>query len=74
MNKKTKMYVGVGVVAVAAYYFWSKSQKDKTAASAAKFVGASGDCMIKSGRQRMYGYNDGFGYCVTPQGTFKNQR
>jgi hypothetical protein len=39
MNKKTKMYVGVAVVAAAAYYFWSKSQKDKTAA---KFVGAAG--------------------------------
>lgn len=46
MNKKTKMYVGVALVAAAAYYFWNKSQKDKapatTAAPAAKFVGAVG--------------------------------
>jgi hypothetical protein len=46
MNKKTKMYVGLGVVAVAAYYFWHKSQADKTApaiaAPAAKFVGQNG--------------------------------
>jgi len=45
MNKKTKMYIGVGVVAVAAYYFWNKSQKDKsvtTPPAPAKFVGASG--------------------------------
>lgn len=27
MNKKTKMLVGVGVVAIAAYYFWNKSKK-----------------------------------------------
>ena len=29
MNKKTKMLLGVGVVAVAAYYFYIKSNKDK---------------------------------------------
>jgi hypothetical protein len=28
MNKKTKMWLGVGILAVAAYYFWNKSQKD----------------------------------------------
>lgn len=43
MNKKTKMWVGVAVVAAAAYYFWNKSQKDKTTAPAAapakSFVG-----------------------------------
>jgi hypothetical protein len=73
MNKKTKMLLGVGVVAAAAYYFWNKSQKDKTTPTAAQFVGAAGDCSIKSGKSRFYGYNDGFGYCVTPQGTFRNQ-
>jgi hypothetical protein len=26
MNKKTKMWLGVGVVAAAAYYFWNKSK------------------------------------------------
>ena len=26
MNKKTQMYLGIGVVAVAAYYFWMKSK------------------------------------------------
>ena len=26
MNKKTKMWLGVGVVAAAAYYFWHKSK------------------------------------------------
>jgi hypothetical protein len=74
MNKKTKMYVGVAVVAVAAYYFYMQSKKKETTVTSAKFVGASGDCMIKNGRQRFYGYNDGMGYCVTPQGTFRNQR
>jgi hypothetical protein len=33
MNKKTKLYIGVGVVAVAAYYFWDKSQKAKATAT-----------------------------------------
>ena len=47
MNKKTKMYIGVGVVAVAAYYFWKKSQDTKatttsTPATTAKFVGSDG--------------------------------
>jgi hypothetical protein len=37
MNKKTKMYVGVAVVAVAAYYFYMQSKKKKeTAAPATK--------------------------------------
>jgi hypothetical protein len=43
MNKKTKMYVGVAVVAVAAYYFYMQSKKKKeTAVAPAKFVGAVG--------------------------------
>ena len=29
MNKKTQMYLGLGVLAVAAYYLWEKSSKDK---------------------------------------------
>jgi len=35
MNKKTKMYVGVAVVAVAAYYFYQQAQKKKAAAAVA---------------------------------------
>jgi len=48
MNKKTKMYVGLGVVAIAAYYFYHKSQMAKatTPATPAKqlvgLVGADG--------------------------------
>ena len=34
MNKKTKMYVGVAVVAVAAYYFWNQSKKKAAEAAA----------------------------------------
>jgi hypothetical protein len=41
MNKKTKMYVGVAVVAVAAYYFYMQSKKKETPV-AAKFVGMGG--------------------------------
>jgi hypothetical protein len=36
MNKKTKMYIGLGVVAVVAYYFYNKSKKS------ANFVSADG--------------------------------
>jgi hypothetical protein len=32
MNKKAKMYVGLGVVAVVAYYFYHQSQMKKAAA------------------------------------------
>lgn len=52
MNKQTKLWLGVGVVAAAAYYFWNKSQKDKTTApaAAAKFVGADAVFANQSGR------------------------
>ena len=39
MNKKTKMWLGVAVVAAVAYYFWEKSAKD-TANDAAKAAAA----------------------------------
>jgi hypothetical protein len=42
MNKKAKMYVGLGVVAVVAYYFYHQAQMKKAAAAPAKFVGAVG--------------------------------
>lgn len=42
MNKKAKMYVGVALVAAAAYYFWSQSKKKETATAPAKFVGMGG--------------------------------
>lgn len=43
MNKKTKMWVGVAVVAAAAYYFWNKNKKAKAApAATASMVGGVG--------------------------------
>jgi hypothetical protein len=41
MNKKTKMWLGVGVVAVAAYYFWNKKKQSDAAAVAPKASMAS---------------------------------
>lgn len=41
MNKKTKMWIGVGVVAAAAYYFWNKSKTEKTTTPAAAPATAS---------------------------------
>jgi len=35
MNKKAKMYVGLGVVAVVAYYFYHQAQMKKAASAAA---------------------------------------
>jgi hypothetical protein len=34
MNKKTKVYLGVGALAVAAYYIWNKSKTSSTKANA----------------------------------------
>lgn len=41
MDKKTKILLGVGVLVIAAYYFFNKSEETKTA-PVAKFVGADG--------------------------------
>jgi hypothetical protein len=62
MNKKTKMYIGVGVVAVAAYYFWKKSQDAKattttTPATTAKFVGSDGVFANAAGCPSGYSYS-----------------
>ena len=48
MNKKTKMWLGIGVVAAAAYYFWHKSQTPATTTTTTKqivgFANAAGGC------------------------------
>ena len=49
MNKKTKMWLGVGVVAAAAYYFWHKSQSSTTPATTAKLVGSDGKIFANAG-------------------------
>jgi hypothetical protein len=41
MDKKTKMWVGVAVVAAAAYYFWNKSKTPATTTTK-QFVAADG--------------------------------
>jgi hypothetical protein len=33
MNNKTKIYLGLGVLAVATYYFWNKSKSTKANAA-----------------------------------------
>jgi len=52
MNKKTKMYVGVAVVAVAAYYFYMQSKKKETATAPAKFVGMVPANTVAKGQSR----------------------
>jgi flagellar basal body-associated protein FliL len=39
MNKQTKLWLSVGVVAAAAYYFWNKKKKEDAAAPKANAVG-----------------------------------
>lgn len=46
MNKKTKVLLGVGVLAVAAYYFWNKSKESK---KTSEFASANG-CKYVFGR------------------------
>jgi predicted secreted acid phosphatase len=46
MTKKTKMYVGVAVVAAAAYYFWMQSNKKKETTTVS-LVGPVGPQMKK---------------------------
>jgi hypothetical protein len=33
MNNKTKIYLGIGVLALATYYFWNKSKSTKANAA-----------------------------------------
>ena len=42
MNKKTKMWVGVAVVAAAAYYFWNKKKKETAVAAPAATASMTG--------------------------------
>ncbi len=84
MNKKTKMILGVGVVAAAAYYFWNKS-KTTPETTKASLVGQDGsrggygrlaNCGVYRERQRngirriAYGVFDGTGGCNTSEGYF----
>jgi len=48
MNKKAKMYVGLGVLAVAAYYFYHQAQMKKSAAAAAVVAPKAGFAAMKS--------------------------
>jgi hypothetical protein len=55
MNKKAKIYVGLGVVAVVAYYFYHQAQMKKEAAAAsapAKFVGMVPGNTVAKGQSR----------------------
>jgi len=67
MNKKTKMLLGVGVVAAAAYYFYHKS---KTTKAYANQMGNYSQGLYDSNRQAgsCYGHiipcPDGKSYCI----------
>ena len=66
MNKKTKMYIGVGVVAVAAYYFWNKSKTTPATTSTTKsLVSANGGVFANAG-----GCPAGFTYSKNSNGVY----
>ena len=52
MDKKTKMWLGVGVVAVAAYYFWNKKKQADAAAAAVVAPKASFASMKSTGQSK----------------------
>jgi hypothetical protein len=53
MNKKTKMYVGVAVLGLAAYYFYHQAQMKKAAAAAPATKSFAG--IASTGQQKFYG-------------------
>ena len=58
MNKKTQMYLGLGVLAVAAYYFWNKSKTSPKANVAGKGINyrkAGSICHYMYGDEYMVG-------------------
>jgi hypothetical protein len=67
MNKKTKMWLGVGAVAAVAYYFWNKS---KTTKAYANQMGNYSQGLYDPNMQasNCYGHNiscpDGKTYCI----------
>lgn len=54
MNKQTKLYLGIGLVAVGAYYFWNKSKSTPKANAA----GNKGINYRKAGSLCHYMYGD----------------
>jgi hypothetical protein len=64
MNKKTKMLVGVGVVAIAAYYFWNKSKTTKAYANQAGYPVLNFPTQQPSCNGRYISCPDGKLYCI----------
>jgi hypothetical protein len=54
MNKKAKMYVGLGVVAVVAYYFYHQAQMKKAASAAPATKSMVGFATTKSTGQSKF--------------------
>jgi hypothetical protein len=55
MNKNTKLLLGVGVVAAAAYYFWNKSKTTAASPAApAQFIGSDGSAPCPANKDEKY--------------------
>jgi hypothetical protein len=67
MNKKTQMYLGVGVLALAAYYFWNKSKSPKANAAGKSYQRDSCKCHTSSS-MGMYDCGDGTHYSTSSMG------
>jgi hypothetical protein len=73
MNKQTKMYLGIGLVAVAAYYFWNKS-KNSPKANAAGRSEQSGPCRCHtSSSNGVYNCGDATHYSSSSNGYCKGR-
>lgn len=67
MNKKTQMYLGLGVLALAAYYFWNKSKTTPKANAAGK---GNQPCMFYEGDEAIKGRTSSYNpnICVSSVG------
>jgi hypothetical protein len=71
MNKKTKIYLGFGVLAVAAYYFLNKSKSTQANASGKIYVqGGNVPCVYLDGSELIDGKTSSYdpNICVSKAG------
>lgn len=74
MNKKTQMWIGVGVVAVAGYFLWKKSQSATKSFATSFQPRCTSDAQCQGlGYNKCAGASGGKkGYCVNQRGTISS--
>ena len=68
--KQTKIYLGLGVLAVAAYYFWNKSKSKANATGKTYVQGGNGPCVYLDGSELIDGKTSSYdpNICVSKAG------